>query len=138
MAAGVDDLMASLRREIELCEARLESLKEQLAEAEWMKERLHSSYREAKNSTFSDSDRPTAERSDEESTRWPLSAEEYKRYGRQLIMPEVGLKGRKKEDQQIPTCTALSFNLSLLNYVSSVPDVQLIMLTKSCLRTIAT
>ena len=26
--------------------------------------------------------------------KWPLSKEEYKRYGRQLIMPEVGVQGR--------------------------------------------
>ena len=25
--------------------------------------------------------------------KWPLEAEEYKRYGRQMIMPEVGLQG---------------------------------------------
>lgn len=29
----------------------------------------------------------------EERGRWPLDIDEYKRYGRQLIMPEVGLKG---------------------------------------------
>jgi len=27
-------------------------------------------------------------------SQWPLSADEYKRYGRQLIMPEVGLEGQ--------------------------------------------
>lgn len=27
-------------------------------------------------------------------SRWPLSGEEYKRYGRQMIMPEVGLHGQ--------------------------------------------
>ena len=29
----------------------------------------------------------------EEYGRWPLDTDEYKRYGRQLIMPEIGLKG---------------------------------------------
>lgn len=29
----------------------------------------------------------------DEHGRWPLDADEYKRYGRQLIMPEIGLKG---------------------------------------------
>lgn len=29
----------------------------------------------------------------EERGRWPLDIDEYKRYGRQLVMPEVGLKG---------------------------------------------
>lgn len=28
------------------------------------------------------------------SSRWPLAADEYKRYGRQLIMPEIGLAGQ--------------------------------------------
>lgn len=28
--------------------------------------------------------------------RWPLSAQEFKRYGRQLIMPEIGLPGQLK------------------------------------------
>lgn len=29
----------------------------------------------------------------DERGRWPLDTDEYKRYGRQLIMPEIGLKG---------------------------------------------
>lgn len=29
----------------------------------------------------------------DERGRWPLETEEYKRYGRQLIVPEIGLKG---------------------------------------------
>lgn len=29
----------------------------------------------------------------DERGRWPLGTEEYKRYGRQLIIPEIGLKG---------------------------------------------
>ena len=28
--------------------------------------------------------------------KWPLEAEEYKRYGRQMIMPEVGLQGEPR------------------------------------------
>lgn len=27
--------------------------------------------------------------------RWPLAAEEYSRYGRQMILPEIGLQGEK-------------------------------------------
>ena len=27
------------------------------------------------------------------STRWPLHPDEYRRYGRQMIMPEIGLQG---------------------------------------------
>jgi adenylyltransferase/sulfurtransferase len=33
---------------------------------------------------------------EEAPNKWPLSQEEYKRYGRQLIMPEVGLQGQLK------------------------------------------
>lgn len=29
-----------------------------------------------------------------DSRNWPLSAEEYKRYGRQMIMPDIGLDGK--------------------------------------------
>lgn len=29
-----------------------------------------------------------------EQRRWPLDPNEYKRYGRQLIMPEIGLQGK--------------------------------------------
>lgn len=29
----------------------------------------------------------------DERGRWPLDTDEYKRYGRQLIIPEIGLKG---------------------------------------------
>ncbi|KAF2721001.1 hypothetical protein K431DRAFT_320677 [Polychaeton citri CBS 116435] len=32
-------------------------------------------------------------------SRWPLSSEEYKRYGRQLIMPEIGLHGQLRLKQ---------------------------------------
>ena len=32
-----------------------------------------------------------------ESTRWPLEPTEYKRYGRQLIMPEIGLQGKSPQ-----------------------------------------
>jgi adenylyltransferase/sulfurtransferase len=33
---------------------------------------------------------------EEAPNKWPLSQEEYKRYGRQLIMPEIGLQGQLK------------------------------------------
>lgn len=29
-----------------------------------------------------------------QSWQWPLEAEEYKRYGRQLILPDIGLQGK--------------------------------------------
>jgi len=33
------------------------------------------------------------ERETNQNWKWPLSSDDYKRYGRQLIMPEIGLKG---------------------------------------------
>jgi adenylyltransferase/sulfurtransferase len=33
---------------------------------------------------------------EEAPNKWPLTQEEYKRYGRQLIMPEIGLQGQLK------------------------------------------
>lgn len=37
---------------------------------------------------------------------WPLSKEEYKRYGRQMIMPEIGLEG--KPHNRFPALSGLT------------------------------
>lgn len=83
----------SLRKQILDTEAQLASLKVQLEKTE------------AKISlgSLSLDDESTNEKGDENSfanklkdingTKWPLSAEEYKRYGRQMIVPSVGLQG---------------------------------------------
>lgn len=65
------DKIERLKRRIAETEADLQSLKSELAEAE-------------------------AQHQDDlegETWRWPLSAGEYERYGRQLIIPSVGIKG---------------------------------------------
>jgi adenylyltransferase/sulfurtransferase len=36
---------------------------------------------------------PAVNNSTDEGARWPLEPTEYRRYGRQLIMPEIGLQG---------------------------------------------
>jgi adenylyltransferase/sulfurtransferase len=72
----------ALKRQIEATEAELAMLKDQLAEVEARavqqkinglsigKETLH----------------PVTQ-------KWPLLPEEYKRYGRQMIVPSIGIKG---------------------------------------------
>lgn len=70
----------SLRKQIAATEDELKRLKEQLAcvEAQDGLEGLHLA-----------SDDPVIER------KWPLSAEEYRRYGRQMIVPSIGIDGMK-------------------------------------------
>lgn len=43
------------------------------------------------------------EQAEAEAWKWPLSEEEYERYGRQLILPQVGING------MLPFCFYLTF-----------------------------
>lgn len=76
---------ASLRAQIAETEALLAALKCQLASAENAAAAL------ADNGSYKKPD----ERIDGQQTlrRWPLLAEEYRRYGRQMIVPQIGLQG---------------------------------------------
>lgn len=38
-------------------------------------------------------EQPTPGKDEESDWGWPLDADEYRRYGRQMIMPEIGLEG---------------------------------------------
>lgn len=38
-------------------------------------------------------EQPTAAKDEQNDSRWPLDIDEYSRYGRQMIMPEIGLEG---------------------------------------------
>lgn len=103
----------SLRQQITSCESQLQDLKRQLADAEYQKQQqqaqlrserlvqpgadplahdfshgLHDAFRSEVLAVLSQSEESTPPQK-----RWPLEASEYKRYGRQLIMPEVGLQG---------------------------------------------
>lgn len=76
-----DKRAEELRAQIAECEATLQSLKEQLAAAE-----------AAKTPPYSDS--TETDRGSSSSTwKWPLAEAEYERYGRQLILPSVGIQG---------------------------------------------
>ncbi|KAF2206386.1 hypothetical protein CERZMDRAFT_53168 [Cercospora zeae-maydis SCOH1-5] len=77
----LDNHVALLRKQIAATEAQLASLKQQLSQTEARASRtrlLNASYHGGFPADG----------------RWPLLGEEYKRYGRQMIMPEVGLHGQ--------------------------------------------
>jgi hypothetical protein len=86
--APVEDTCASLRAQISATEAHLAGLKRDLAEAEKVAHsaRPTNDYENAPNCT--DTETGTG--------RWPLLKEEYKRYGRQMIVSQLGLEGEKR------------------------------------------
>jgi hypothetical protein len=123
---SLDNQVHSLRRQVESTEAQLHGLKLQLQKAEQQAEasgQLHQAYAggfpdEWINETLAalspsvqasglPLDQYTGHEQRSPSTgmtrtksstqgRWPLADEEYKRYGRQLILPEIGLHGQMR------------------------------------------
>ncbi|KAK7721760.1 hypothetical protein SLS57_005109 [Botryosphaeria dothidea] len=114
----IDSTIASLQHEIASCERQLQRLKQQLADAEARAQSSSLSDTSLPAETFhGDADHNTqflggalgGGLPDEwqaellavleqpargnQRKRWPLEKQEYRRYGRQLIMPEVGLQG---------------------------------------------
>lgn len=69
-----------LRAQIAKAEEELKSLKEQLAQAEAQETEAAAT---AASGSINGS-----------TWKWPLQAEEYDRYGRQLILPNVGIQGQ--------------------------------------------
>lgn len=111
-----DPIIESLHKQIKSCENQLKDLRQQLAEAENLRSQQRAQATELhRHSPYSAGDvlahdmslgihddfasEITAalshreERPKEIERRWPLDKAEYKRYGRQLIMPEIGLQG---------------------------------------------
>lgn len=82
---------ANLRKQIQETEIKLAELKAQLLEAEARIEISNKADKEDQAATAS------AHQDDENGTtqekKWPLSPDEYKRYGRQLITPSIGIQG---------------------------------------------
>jgi hypothetical protein len=70
-----------LKKQILETEAQLKRLKDQLAQVE-----TGSIEHDVNGLRLSDS--PVTQ-----DRKWPLSAEEYKRYGRQMIVPSIGIRG---------------------------------------------
>lgn len=79
--AHIDETCASLRAQIAATEAQLASLQLDLANAEKAA------------STRSETAETTGNSQNGTRSRWPLLQEEYRRYGRQMIVPQVGLAG---------------------------------------------
>ncbi|KAI9739573.1 MAG: Urmylation protein [Cirrosporium novae-zelandiae] len=100
-----DDSCIALREQIRQTEIQLTCLKEQLAHAEsgLVKNARPLDHNESNTSTTSQ--------------KWPLLPEEYKRYGRQMIIPEIGLEGAQSifilssTDQQALTYLPGQLNL---------------------------
>ena len=69
----------SLRQQIAVTEKQLNKLKEQLANVE--------AQLDVRNIQQEETASPVTP------AKWPLSSEEYKRYGRQMIVPNIGIKG---------------------------------------------
>lgn len=72
---GLDRAVAVLKRRVETAEKELKDLKAQLAQAEQL----------AGDAARKDSGNGT--------WKWPLEADEYERYGRQMILPGFGVQG---------------------------------------------
>lgn len=110
------DVVQSLQRQIASCEATLLDLRRQLAEAEQVQRQRAQALQQHKPQLFDPLEHDMnygitdhfrsevfaalghgEQGAEEEPQRvkgtWPLDKNEYKRYGRQLIMPEVGLAG---------------------------------------------
>jgi len=110
-----DSVLRSLHHKIAACELQLQQLRQQLAEAEFQNQQqqqnsqiqqrassssdplahdfsygLHDDFRSEVFAALSQTEpEPIPPR------RWPLENNEYTRYGRQLIMPEIGLQGTR-------------------------------------------
>ena len=94
--ATIDDAVTQLKSRIVTVEATLRSLKQQLADAE----KRATPKRAASEATGQDGktwesavDRLDPAYPRESNTTKSLRPEEYQRYGRQLIVPEVGIRG---------------------------------------------
>lgn len=116
MVAAID----ALRKQIASCENTLHDLRQQLAEAEHVQRdqqevlrptppQSHDPLHHDMNFGVSDAFRSEIfavlgqddAQNDAKETKWPLEKNEYKRYGRQLIMPEIGLQGEHKDSLSI-------------------------------------
>lgn len=106
--SSLESQVRSLRQQVESTETQLRNLKIQLHQAEqqceasrqleqawagglpqdWIDETLAALSPEAQQAAGQDS-KPNSTHG-----RWPLETDEYKRYGRQMILPEVGLHGQ--------------------------------------------
>jgi adenylyltransferase and sulfurtransferase len=81
-----------LRLQVEATEAQLQNLRIQLRKAEAELAAAQGIQHDPVNQT--NGIHEETEMSVKEDSRWPLTSSEYQRYGRQMIMPEIGLPGQ--------------------------------------------
>lgn len=137
----------TLRQQIAACESTLEDLRRQLAEAENTQQQQEKVLRQKPQLSHDPLDhdmnfgvpddfrsevfavleqehaaREAADRASHE-RRWPLDKHEYKRYGRQLIMPEIGLQG-KYPSKWSSACR--TDNFIKVSFVSRKPEFSLL------------
>jgi adenylyltransferase/sulfurtransferase len=93
----LDDKCTSLRSEIAATEAQLAKLKRELQEAE-ESPRVSRPTNNGQPATSG----PRPER------KWPLLEEEYRRYGRQMIVAQVGLQGEPPTSELSDSRTQLT------------------------------
>lgn len=89
-----------LRRRIAEAEDELKALRQQLAQLESAEEKTEGkeisqsiSERQAPERRKTGAPVKPSEQAEPAAWKWPLSKEEYERYGRQLILPQVGING---------------------------------------------
>jgi adenylyltransferase/sulfurtransferase len=83
---AVNSSAETLRNQITACGKQLRELKEQLAAVEAQGKALEQNPSPSHHGQ--EEDLATGEK-----TNWPLTQEEYSRYGRQMIVPSIGIKG---------------------------------------------
>ncbi|KAK8181306.1 molybdopterin biosynthesis protein moeB [Phyllosticta citribraziliensis] len=107
MDGPVEATIASIRHEISSCERQLVHLRQKLANAE---ARAAKTAAATQSPVLENSSQPNGglpaewqaelsavlEQPQPQKKKWPLNADDYKRYGRQLIMPEIGLQGQRR------------------------------------------
>lgn len=80
---NIEETCISLRARISATEEQLAGLKRDLVNAE----------RTAAGNSESADATPRIQQPNDNTRQWPLLPEEYRRYGRQMIIPQVGLEG---------------------------------------------
>ena len=91
----VDKTCASLRNQIAITEAQLAQLKQELASAEQVASTNATTTKNPEIRTPRDENGKSEDflEQSKKGSRWPLLDEEFKRYGRQMIVENIGLKG---------------------------------------------
>jgi adenylyltransferase and sulfurtransferase len=88
----MEEEVSRLRQQVEVTETQLRNLKIQLRKAEADLTAARGIQHGLVNQTNGIQEK--IEGSVKDRSRWPLTASEYQRYGRQMIMPEIGLPGQ--------------------------------------------